>query len=201
MRNGVMLGATTLVMVACGEPVPDESGHSQVAESEAVDETEESDEVEEVEDTGVAEEEEVGPFTLSTGSWVITESEVLSDECGIKEHVDRGAPGSVLVVHEAGEGEFFLEDSEGDSDRCVLNGRNFVCDASQAVDDTARNMGFNADIHYETAQSGAFSSDTTLSLRADVDLDCVGSDCGLLSLLLGNFPCNLALGMELSPVE
>lgn len=199
MRNGVMLGWTAMLLGACGEVVPAESEDTQVDE---VDEVDEADETQEGEDTGSVEEEEteVEHFELPTGSWIITSSQILADECDIKDHVDRGTPGSVLMVASGSAGEFFLEDSEGDSDRCVLSGREFVCDASQAVDDTARNMGFNADIYYETAQSGEFATDTTLSLRADVVLDCVGSDCGLLSLLLGSFPCELVLGMELAPM-
>ena len=191
-----MLSTTVVFLLACGEPVTESPEDTAVEQQDGAEEEEE-----EVEDTGQVEEVPGNDvFELPVGSWVITDSEVLSDECDIKEHVDQGAPGSVLVVESGGESEFFLRDSDGGADRCVLSGRNFLCDASEAVDDTARSMGFNADIHYETSQSGTFSTASTLSLQADVDLNCVGSDCGFLSLLLGSFPCNLVLGMELSPM-
>jgi hypothetical protein len=60
-------------------------------------------------------------------------------------------------------------------------------------------MGFDADIVVSTTRTGEFIDESTLHLRADVELDCNGSDCIILAILLGNFPCALVLDMDLVP--
>ena len=89
--------------------------------------------------------------------------------------------------------------SDGAADQCALVDRLFSCDPTEETDPTARDMGFDADIVFRTLQSGEFIGDNNLNLRADVELNCNGNDCGILALFLGNFPCALVLDMDLAP--
>ena len=130
---------------------------------------------------------------------MITQSHFLEDACDVKDYVTSGSVGSILSVEPGTPGEFVLVGSEGDAEPCALSDHLFSCETSERTDPTARNMGFDADIVVRTARTGEFIDEDTLQVLSDVELDCEGSDCGILAVLLGNFPCALVLDMELAP--
>ena len=181
-------------------------------ESETADQTEDWDEDEdedegedegedEVEDEVVDEVvDEVEPeFELLGGTWVVTESDLTHDGCGLSDEVDRGAPGSLMDLLPGAESRFELTfDSDGSVSYCdLLDDLTFQCDPSSGVDDRAADFGLNASILVERSSAGHFVDETSLVLASDVALECQGPDCTWVNILLGSsFPCSM--GMESS---
>jgi len=184
----------------------DESEAEAAGDTEDEDEIEDEDEVEdeledeledEVEDE--VEEQVDGEFELLVGTWVVTESDLTHDGCGLSDEVDRGAPGSLMDLVPGIEDRFELTfDSDGSVSYCDLGeDLTFQCDPSSGVDDRAADFGLNASILVERNSAGYFVEQNSLVLSSDVALECQGPDCAWVNILLGSsFPCSM--GMESS---
>jgi len=146
-------------------------------------------------------EDETGP-SLSAGTWVVTESEVTEDGCGLTGQVDRGTPGSTMDLLPTGELSFDLTfASDGEVSHCALEGEaDFACLAYSGTDDRPAEYGLSAVILVERDSWGNFDSSESLLLVSDVFLECQGSDCGWVNILLGsNFPCSMEMESLFAP--
>jgi hypothetical protein len=190
------------------DPADSDSGETGDPEDEVTDEPPAEDEEditeEEEEDPEEPEEpveDEVGPL-LSAGTWVVTESEVTEDGCGLTGQVDRGTPGSTMDLLPTGELSFDLTfTSDGEVTHCSLEDEmDFGCLAYSGTDERPAEYGLSAVILVERNSWGSFDSSESLRLVSDVFLQCQGSDCGWVNILLGsNFPCSMEMESLFAP--
>jgi len=126
------------------------------------------------------------------GSWIVTAGEVVEDGCGVD--IGRGEAGATLELEDLGDQRIALTFSGGERVECALDGSDYLCDESESVDDTARSMGFDADLPVTLSTSGRFSAEDSMSMGTDVEIDCSGGDCVVLEVLVGNsFPCEMRI--------
>ncbi len=149
-------------------------------------------------DTGDATEQANPVFAPSQGTWTVLESVLEQDGCGLEDAVDRGEPGNTAQITVLEPSSFeLLFDNGGESTNCAVTSEtqlSFACDAVEEIDNTARDMGLNADIPFTLMTDGTFVDETFLELTSEVEIDCDGDDCGVVSLLLGtSFPCTMIM--------
>ena len=151
-----------------------------------------------VDDTGAPMEEEIPVFAPSQGTWTVLASVLEQDGCGLEDAVNRGEPGNTAQITVLEPSSFeLLFDNGGESTACDVTSETaltFGCDAVEDIDNTARDMGLNADIPFTLMTDGTFVDETLLELTSEVEIDCDGDDCGVVALLLGtSFPCTMVM--------
>jgi len=146
---------------------------------------------------GEGHEDETGPsLSANEGEWVVIESELTTDECGLSDSVDRGQPGATMDLFHTGSNTFDLTFHEGgELVHCsLMSDEDYDCEASYSTDDTPASLGLNAQILVEIDSDGDFLTNDTLVLQSAVELECQGPNCGLVQLLLGSsFPCTMVM--------
>jgi len=151
---------------------------------------------EEEEELEEEEEEEEPAFEPFTGDWVVTESELTQDGCGLSEYVDRGEPGSVMGLEVTDPGLFELTWSAGgEVMHCAVDDAQlYGCDTTHDTSDIASEYGLSADILVQMDVDGEFFDTDAMTQRSLITLDCDGDDCGLVSLFMGaSFPCEMMM--------
>jgi len=148
-------------------------------------------------------------FEPHSGDWVIIESSVLSDDCGLP--IDRGQVGADFDLQSTSDLVFDMtfsgqgtESGGGENVVCELNGAlGYDCDPAHSVNNTPADSGLNAQIQVELECSGEFVSDFSENPESDraedelhnqtiVSLDCTGPDCGWVTFFTGaHFPCDV----------
>jgi hypothetical protein len=149
-------------------------------------------------DTGAPAEEELVVFAPSQGTWTVLTSVLEQDGCGLEDAVNRGEPGNTAQITVLAPSAFeLLFDNGGESTDCAVTSESaltFACDAVEEIDNTARDMGLNADIPFTLMTDGTFVDDSLLELTSEVEIDCDGDDCTVVSILLGtSFPCTMIM--------
>lgn len=192
-----------------GDDLAQEAEGDLADEDDAADENEEDveDEVDEepqdeTQDDPIDETE--AQFELLRGTWVVTESELTHDGCGLTGEVDRGAPGSLMDLLPEDANRFELTfDSDGSVSYCNLEeGLSFLCDPSTGVDERAADYGLDATILVDRSSEGHFVDQESLVLASDVELVCQGPDCTWVNILLGSsFPCSMAMESSFIPQD
>jgi hypothetical protein len=175
--------------------VPDEN--EDEAEDEAEDDPQDESEDETTDETQAQ-------FELLRGTWVVIESELTHDGCGLTGEVDRGAPGSLMDLLPEDSNRFELTfDSDGSVSYCNLEeDLSFFCDPSTGVDDRAADYGLDATILVDRSSEGHFVDQASLVLASDVELVCQGPDCTWVNILLGSsFPCSMAMESSFVPQD
>jgi PBP1b-binding outer membrane lipoprotein LpoB len=166
---------------------------SAAQETQETQETEETEEIEEIEDP---------VFSPIDGDWVVIDSELLRDDCGLRDFVNRGEPGTILILELMDSDNFEMTfTTGGEIVSCELDTENqqYQCDSEDSIDETPRDLGLNASILVNLTSYGSFDSDAQMSLVSDVVLGCDGPDCFWVELLLGTaFPCEMTLSSEVS---
>lgn len=150
-------------------------------------------------DTGTSVEPEPEPvFQPAAGTWLVVESELTLDQCGLTDLVDRGTPGTTLELRLGGD-NFSMEFSGGETVNCTAEETlDFLCEPSSSIDSTAKDNNLNADIPVLIETIGLFEDASNMWMESTVDIDCDGSDCALIELLLGTqFPCQMAMASDL----
>ena len=148
------------------------------------------------EEEDVQEEEEEPVFEPFTGDWVVTESDLTQDGCGLSEYVDRGEPGSVMTLEVTGPGDFEVTWSAGGEVMLcsVYDALLYGCDTTYDTSDIASEYGLAADILVQVDVEGEFTTTEEMTQSSLITLDCEGDDCGLVSLFMGaSFPCEMMM--------
>jgi hypothetical protein len=137
-------------------------------------------------------------FSPQGGTWTVTESELTHDGCGLEDKVDRGKPGTTLSLSQ-GEIGFSMLFEAGETVQCRLSEeQGFQCDPTQTIDTTASDLGMNADIPVTITTVGNFADESNMWMESTVDINCQGSDCALIQILLGtSFPCSMTMASDL----
>jgi len=148
-------------------------------------------------DTGEAVEPEP-VFQPDVGTWLVVDSELTFDQCGLTDLVDRGTPGSTLELAGGAE-RFSMQFSGGETVSCSAEeSLEFLCDPTATIDSTAKDNNLDADIPVVIETIGSFTDPSSMWMESTVDIDCDGKDCGLIEILLGTqFPCQMAMASDL----
>ena len=137
-------------------------------------------------------------FQPDGGTWLVVESELTMDQCGLTDLVDRGTPGSTLELLSTDD-LFSMKFEGGETVHCSAeDSQDFHCDPTETVDTTARDNNLKADIPVVIETYGVFSDSSSMWMESLVDIDCEGQDCALIEILLGtSFPCQMAMASDL----
>ncbi len=137
-------------------------------------------------------------FSPQGGTWTVTASQLTEDGCGLEDKVDRGQPGTTLSLSQ-GETGFSMLFEAGETVQCRLGEeQGYLCDPTQTIDSTASDLGMSADIPVTITTVGVFSDDASMWMESTVDINCQGSDCALIQILLGtSFPCSMTMASDL----
>ncbi|HCP44769.1 MAG TPA: hypothetical protein DIU15_01880 [Deltaproteobacteria bacterium] len=147
--------------------------------------------------------EETTELVLSAreGEWIVIESELTVDECGLSDSVNRGQPGATMDLVHTGVDTFDLTFHEGNElVHCGLTTtHDYDCETSHSTDDTPSSLGLDAEILVAINSEGAFPSTDTLELQSTVELACQGPQCVLVQFLLGSsFPCSMVMVSQMA---
>ena len=200
MKRVFLLQALTVfLMVGCGPDITGADGHTGEAPEGPKDSNPEP-----------PEDSEPDPvFSPYSGDWVITESTVASDGCGLP--IDRGQVGADFAMRSNSDYVFDMtfsgqgtESGGGETVYCEINeALGYDCDVAHSVNNTPADSGLNAQILVELECSGEFVSDFPDNPESDrsddelhnqtiVSLDCTGPDCGWVTFFTGaKFPCEV----------
>lgn len=202
MKRALFISFSALALSACGPedgPVADAEQPEDITDTtgSAVEESDPEDST----DSTPEGSDEPG-FAPSAGDWVVMESELLEDGCGLTDYVDRGKPGTILILEPLADDDFEMTfTTGGEIVSCSVNDEalTYDCDPSESIDQTPADYGMNATIPVTLTSSGQFDSDVEMYLISTVELDCEGEDCGWVELLLGTtFPCEMTMQSDVS---
>ena len=135
---------------------------------------------------------------ITAGDWLTTAEYMETDDCNMGEWVVDG-PGGELIVDVTSDDTFELTHSRG-TEHCTLSGHTFSCDVWYSEDTTPQDeYGLDALITLELVSHGWFDSNDSLVMETDVEADCDGGSCWLVSLTTSSFPCDMLVHLEASP--
>ncbi len=188
-----------LLVLACGEQTTYTPGPSDepVAGEQPTDtgDAADPDDPDDPEDTGDNDQE---GLQINGGEWLTTEEYMATDDCNMGEWVVDG-PGGELIVEVTSDETFELTHSRG-TEHCTLSGHTFSCDVWYSEDTTPQDeYGLDALITLELISHGWFDSNDSLVMETDVEADCDGGSCWLVSLTTSSFPCDMLVHLEASP--
>jgi len=154
----------------------------------------------------------IATFEPLAGDWVIVTAQLTLDECGLEGFMDRGQPGSIFQLDNTSEAAFDLTfggdeaqtSGGGEVLPCTLDESTlaYECGNSLSERDLNDEFGLDAVIPVDMSAWGDFTTATMGSLTTQVDLTCVGDNCGLVGLLLGtSFPCTMINSTEVEPAS
>ncbi len=196
----VLAGVVALGGCAADWEEPAESEGSATQEDETSSGPEDPSTQEEDSSTTEEEEEEEEieeDFLPIDGDWVVTESELVLDGCGLEDWVDRGQPGSILDLVNTGDRSFEMtfEAGEGETVACdLLETLEYDCETVTTTDSTLTDLGLQGSILVDYNSNGAFEAEDVMILETVLDIDCQGQDCYLAVLFMGTeFPCQMGM--------
>lgn len=149
-------------------------------------------------DGGETGEEEPPPALPLEGSWSLTASDLVQDDCGVATYQD---PDELIAetweVSHVDASTFALSAAgEPPGDCGVVDGVSFSCEPTQVRQDLS-SYGFAAEMVVDTVFSGELGRDwDTMSGPTDIVVTCEG-DCWLVELVL-DFPCDMRVDLELA---
>lgn len=136
-------------------------------------------------------------FVPTEGDWTLDDPSVHVDTCNVEEHLGPYGEGSTSTLQMTAATTFDLTDQGGEVDACTLTGLSFACDTQSTADDTPSDSGFDAVMLVESTTSGSFSDADTVTIQTVVQMDCEGTDCAAIEMMLGGpFPCDLTLSQD-----
>ena len=193
-----------LVLSACDEDAPSSDTPAPDVSDTQVDpgDQESSDDTNETGPDTSEEEEEEELFQPVAGDWVVQESTLLSDDCSLSEEVNRGEPGTLMILEPLSDSEFEMTyTTGGEVVACTLDHSllTYSCLPAESIDETPSSYGLNAVILVTLESEGTFTSEADMSLRSVVELDCDGADCFWVEQLMGtSLPCEMSMQSEVT---
>ena len=137
-------------------------------------------------------------YPLTDGeSWTVTARSFTNDPCGAADWVSQGEVGNVVTLLDEGGGRFLMAGEEPPDDECDLSGWSYFCASRSDEDYTPQDYGLDAIIVFDALVYGDFVDASTMTMMADVVLNCEGADCGVVEAIVGGSACELTLQMDL----
>ena len=141
-------------------------------------------------------------FQPTAGDWVVQESTILADECGLTDLVDRGEPGTILILEILSEADFEMTyTTGGEIVSCDLDAQSqaYNCEPFESIDETPSSLGLSASIPVVLTSTGQFSAEDEMTLTSTIELSCTGDDCFWVEQLLGTaFPCETTMQSQVT---
>ena len=136
-----------------------------------------------------------GSFTPNAGTWTVDSVETVENTCNMEVDAEAGGTMTLDYIDDG----FTLTSGEDDPMNCILDGKNFDCEAEdQAVDQSDSDFILSIDFTI----SGSFSSETAMELGTRVDMSCEGADCAEYEEMAEQtFPCGTEFKGSLSFTE
>ena len=122
-----------------------------------------------------------------TGTWHVSNSNAVSDSCGVAEYQDvKEMVPSKFKIEESSRGSF-----NTDSTECAVNQAGiFICNPTRANESA---LGGTATLKIKTTMGGELLSEYSMNLNFDVIIEsCEGAGCFMIEMAL-NFPCPITL--------
>jgi hypothetical protein len=125
------------------------------------------------------------------GGWDFMGSAAVDDTCNFDQlAIDN--PGTFTLTNN-GDSTFTVNDTDNMFD-CTIEGSDFTCPSRLAgEDDIGAQYNLDAVVSYNVVATGMFSSQTEMSGRQEIVIDCAGDDCGTFEMLaMVTTPCGWA---------
>ena len=138
-------------------------------------------------------------YPLTDGeTWTVTGRSFTHDPCGAADWVSHGEVGNQVTLLDDGGGKFTMAGEEPPDDQCQLDGWSYDCDSRTDEDTTPQDYGLDAIIVFDALVYGDFVDEASMTMSADVVLNCEGADCGVVEAIVGGSACELTLQMDLA---
>lgn len=125
------------------------------------------------------------------GGWSFVGSAAVDDTC-MFDQLAVDSPGTFTLTNN-GDGTFTVDDTQNVFD-CTIDGSSFSCPSRLAgEEDIGGQFSLDAIVNYNVTATGSFSSETAMSGRQQIVVDCVGADCAAFAALaMVTVPCGWA---------
>ncbi|KIG17443.1 hypothetical protein DB30_03144 [Enhygromyxa salina] len=132
-----------------------------------------------------------GDIEPRDGAWSYMGSAAVDDTCMLDE-LTVDMPGTFTITNN-GDGTFTVNDTQNMFD-CTIDGSSFSCPSRLAGEnDIGAQFSLDAVVRYNVSASGSFESETQMSGRQTVVVNCDGADCASFeALVMVTTPCGWA---------
>lgn len=124
-----------------------------------------------------------------SGTWTFVNREVTKNTCTD----DQTEPNEGdFVVLNNGDGTFTIDPDDGSElFLCTLDGDSYTC--PKRLQETVKIDGTDARLEIRVSASGTFSSEREATGQQDATIECIGSQCALVSAVSGvTLPCEIS---------
>ena len=142
-----------------------------------------------------AEEPQEERFEPVSGSWNKVNEYLPLDDCDMAEWVSDG-PGGTIQLNVLGDDMLEIQHGHGNED-CTFTEAGFNCNQRWKHDTTPQeDYGLDATIILNLKATGSFYGDAAMEMETEIDVDCEGPACWLVSLSTASFPCEMTVILE-----